>query len=88
MAYGHSHQSKGTKQMIVQGKNKVTGKFEAKVYGADNNLFATVEGENAKEVELKAFELQREALMSIMGGTISMEVANMSDDELLAELGL
>lgn len=74
--------------MIVQGKNKVTGKFEAKVYGADNNLFATVEGDNAKEVELKAFELQREALMPIMGDSISTEVANMSDDELLAELGL
>lgn len=80
--------------MIVQGKNKETGKFEAKVYSVDNNLFATVEGDNAKEVELKAFELQREALMPIMGGYKMTEedwndpLLDISDDELLAELGL
>jgi hypothetical protein len=75
--------------MIVQGKNKETGKFEAKVYDANNCLFATVEGNNAKEVELKAFEVQREALMPIMGGmTIPAEIDALSDDELLAELGL
>ena len=81
--------------MIVQGKNKATGKFEAQVYDADNNLFATVEGDSFKAVELRAFDLQREALMPVMFGSVTINeslhtlediFAEMSDDELLAEL--
>lgn len=78
--------------MIVSGKNKETGAYVHHIYAADNTLFATVEGFDYAETELKANEVHRAALAPIMGGYVMTEadwndpLLNMSDDELFAEL--
>lgn len=77
--------------MIVGGSNK-NGKFTFEIYGADNALFATVEGTDYAETQRKANEVHREALAPIMGGYKMTEAGwndpllDMSDDDLLAEL--
>lgn len=80
--------------MIVSGKNKETGAYVHQIYAADNTLFATVEGFDYAETERKAQEVHREALAPIMSGYKMTEtdwndpLLDMSDDDLLNELGL